>query len=470
MPGLIDLIGKLARIMHKDVNETFSQATDSLEAIRDFIALMGGSTGGTIIGLCPAGMAASTTTVVCSNLAGLYQDDTFNSRFVMVVIKNTNAAGAAPEYEKRDITDFNGTTASFTTEAFSANVEENDVVLILSYDVAAKVACMGVLTTSSATVPADLTRRGGDANNYWRGCTLVPISGVCAFQPRRIVAFTTGTGVFTLDPNTPFTAAPGTVPYIILNDQDQMAPTADTLNIYTPADTLGNKGDSALYIATGTASLMRYVKAILQASVVGYGTFTTSSATVPADTGRTEANDYWKGHSIMPLTGSAAGQIRPIRQYTATTDVFTLDEPFTVAPGLVTYVILKDSYPVQRLLDIFNEVNAILELTETGGSVTTDGTEQDLYRINVPAAVFKPLMLDLDCTNMQAGDMIEIRTYYRKVTGGNLIKQDDMVFSGVQDPASKVIELHPNRYGVQVTITRLLGTDRAYQFSTHYEG
>jgi hypothetical protein len=389
---------------------------------------------------------------------------------VMVVIKNANAAGAAPEYEKRDITDFVGLTATFTTEAFSANVEEDDVVLILPYDIAAKVACLGVLTTSSATVPADNVRRAGDANNYWRGCTLVPLSGVCRFQPRRIVASTTATGVFTLDPNTPFTAAPGTVPYLVLSDQDQLAPTADGTNVYTPADTLGNKADTALYIAAATASMMRYVKAILQSQVVGYGTFTTSSATVPADTGRTEANDYWKGHSIMPLTGSAALQIRPIRQYTATTDVFTLDEPFTVAPGLVTYVILRESYPVQRLLDIFNLVNAILELTETGATITTDGTEQTLYINNAPAAVYKPLSFQIDCTNMQAGDEIRLRVYYRIITAGNLIKHDDLYLTDVQDPALASIPLLPNRYGVQITITRTAGGDRAYNHAVLYEG
>ena len=40
--------------------------------------------------------------------------------------------------------------------------------------------------------------------------------------------------------------------------------------------------------------------------------------------------------------------------------------------------------------DIFDIVHAILTLTETGGTVTTDGNEQNLYINNAPAGVFAP--------------------------------------------------------------------------------
>ena len=46
------------------------------------------------------------------------------------------------------------------------------------------------------------------------------------------------------------------------------------------------------------------------------------------------------------------------------TDVFTLDEPFTAAPGLVAYVILKGAYPVQRLDDIGQALNAAIPLVQ----------------------------------------------------------------------------------------------------------
>ena len=464
MPGIADLIGKFRRMMNMDAAETFDPATDSLEAISNGLAGVFGASGAAIIGVCPAGMAASTTVVVCSNLAARYEDDTFNSRYVMLVLKNANSAAAAPEYEKRDITDFVGLTATFTTEAFSANVEANDVVLILPYDIAAKVGCLGILTTSSATVPADITRRAGDANNYWRGCTLVPLSGVCRFQARRIVLFTTATGVFTLDSNTPFTAAPGTVPYVVINDQDQVAPAADAVNVYTPADTIGNKADALQTTIGVTRSLMGYLKGVLYNSnymlsleVVAAGTFTTSSATVPADTGRTEANDYFKGCVLMPTAGVAAFQPRPIRQFTSVTDVFTLDEPFTVAPGLVTYVIMRSDYPIQRLFDIFGETNAILQLSETGGTITTDGAVQTVYINNAPAGVYKPEAIQLDLTAMAAGDDLQVRVYYRISAAGNLIMQDDITFSDLQAIPLKTITLLPNRFGIQVTLQELAG-------------
>ena len=427
MPGIIDQIGaKLRRIMNMNAAETFDQATDSLEAISDAVGAIPPSPSA-LLGICSVGMVASTTTIVCGNLADIFEDDTFNSRFVMIVIKNNNSLLGAPEMERRDITDFVGLTATFTTEAFSANVEASDEVLILPVELATRISAVGILTTSSATVPADVTRRAADASDYWNGCLLMPLSGVCAFQPRRINDFTTATGVFTLDTTTPFTAAPGTVPYAILPDQG----------------------------STGM-------------DILATGTFTTSSATVPADTGRTEANDYWKGCVLMPIAGVAAFQPRPIRQYTATTDVFTLDEPFTIAPGLVAYVILRAEYPVQRLLDIFGETNAILQLSETGGTITTDGAVQNVYINNAPAGVYKPEAIQLDLTAMAALDQIQVRVYYRISTAGNLIMQDDITFSDLQAIPLKTITLLPNRFGIQVTLQELAGAHNDIPWAVYY--
>lgn len=430
MPGQADIIAKFARIMNQDANETFNQARHSLEALYNFLVLLGGTSGaGAVVGICSAGMAPSTTVIVCGNLANLYEDDAFDSRYTMVVLKNANSLLAAPEMERRDITDFVGTTATFTVDAFSAVVEEDDVVLIMPYEAAAMISAFGILTTSSATAPADVTRRGGEASDYWNGCLLMPVAGACRFQPRRISDFTTGTGVMTLDVTTPFTAVPGLVPYVILPSQ----------------------GSSGM-------------------DILASGTFTTNSATVPADTGRTEGNDYWKGCVLMPIAGVCAFQPRPIRQYTVTTDVFTLDEPFTAAPGAVQYVILRAEYPIQRLLDIFGETNAILELLEAGGSVTTDGTEQTVWISNIPAAVFKPLTLMLDCTDMAAGDSITVRVYYRLYTGGGLIKETQFAITNAQDPALWSIDLNANRHGIQITVQETAGAHNNLPWSVLWEG
>jgi hypothetical protein len=399
------------------------------------------------------------------------------------------------------------------------------------------VAAKGTLTTSSATVPADTGRT--EADDYWNGDLLIPISGSVAWQSRVIVDFANAGGVFTIDSELPFTAATGTVDYVIVRNKHPLVPAADSTANQTPSHVIGNKSDAipamtatpgatdsviqhikailervgatpgdpddsvltnlgqrddtatsddlsdiattsieaklrrlllrfssdafsatvqgsartdletmvaqlATYLSSGGAawsvtanpggsakdnleetledladmlagatgiatypssavpgngvsiaeairqiyddlvvvdgfhdvpsqdetanaqinevlgnktdtadytsgatqsSVIRLVKGILGAQVIGEGTLTTDSATVPADTGRTEANDYWNGSYLMPLTGNVAFQPRLIVDFTTTTDVFTLDQeqPFTATPGLVDYVILSSN-------------------------------------------------------------------------------------------------------------------------------
>ena len=76
--------------------------------------------------------------------------------------------------------------------------------------------------------------------------------------------------------------------------------------------------------------------------ILAVGTFTTSSATVPADTGRTESADYWNGTWLIPITGNVANQPRLIVDFTNVTGVFTIDaqQPFTAETGEVEYIIV----------------------------------------------------------------------------------------------------------------------------------
>ncbi len=94
------------------------------------------------------------------------------------------------------------------------------------------------------------------------------------------------------------------------------------------------------------------VEELLQSTspfLLAEGTFTTSSATVPADTARAEANDYWKGCWLMATAGAIIYQPRLISGFANTGGVFTLDvkQPFTAVPGLVTYVILGPTSEIQ---------------------------------------------------------------------------------------------------------------------------
>jgi len=83
-----------------------------------------------IPGTCNSGMSASTTTIVAGELAG-YGDDYFNTHYYIQVIKNANSVGNAPESEIRAITDYVSASGTFTCDAFSANVEEEDELYIL---------------------------------------------------------------------------------------------------------------------------------------------------------------------------------------------------------------------------------------------------------------------------------------------------------------------------------------------------
>jgi len=282
-----------------------------------------------------------------------------------------------------------------------------------------------------------------------------------------VTVYVTATGVFT---TAAFTAAIGVGDEILILHPDVAAvlvilaalgvPAIDSVVNLLMRDVVGNKADTADYTAGAlTSSLIRLVKGILGVNVIAEGTLTTDSMTIPADTGRTEGNEYFKGCILMPLTGAVAFQPRPIRAFTTVTDVFTLDEPFTALPGLVDYVILAADYPVQRLIDIFNIVNAMLVTTETGGTITTNGAVQNVYINNAPAGVYEPLAITLDLTGMTAAETIVVTLSYRNGPGAAMVVYDQVTYVGVQPVGSKgvIIDLIPNRYGVLVTLQATAG-------------
>jgi len=217
-----------------------------------------------------------------------------------------------------------------------------------------------------------------------------------------------------------------------------------------------NAAGVAQQIAAGTRFVILSISGI-ETDVLAFGTLDTSSATVPADSLRAgvyawENADYFKGCILMPTEGNCRYQPRPIRSYTVA-GVFTLDEPFSQPPGLVDYIILASDYPVQRLLDIFNTINAMLVSTETGGSLTTDGAVQDVYINAAPAGVYEPLALKLDLTGMTAAETVIVRTLYQiRPAPAIPILEDLVTYVGVQALPLKHVALEPNRYGIQVTL------------------
>jgi hypothetical protein len=92
---------------------------------------------------------------------------------------------------------------------------------------------------------------------------LMPIAGVCAYQPRLITAYAAAGGIFDLDPANAFNALPGLVDYVVLSFQTPFAPAADATEDRLPADTIGNKADTASMVVNNTNSLMRYLKGLV---------------------------------------------------------------------------------------------------------------------------------------------------------------------------------------------------------------
>ena len=112
-----------------------------------------------------------------------------------------------------------------------------------------------------------------------------------------------------------------------------------------------------------------------------------------------------------------------------------------------------------RVRNIFDITNAGLTLTETGGTLTTDGTEQTIWVQTTPMGVFKPLTFLLNTTALALGDTIVIRTFYQIVPGGALVPSDEVTFAGPSPPAQRLKEfiLKPNRYGVEITLEQTVG-------------
>jgi hypothetical protein len=120
--------------------------------------------------------------------------------------------------------------------------------------------------------------------------------------------------------------------------------------------------------------------------------------------------------------------------------------------------------------DILTVTNALPTLSETGGTVTTDGTEQNVYINAAPLGVFNPLCVKIDCTAHTATETIVINLYYDVAPGGaGLLLADTLTFAGAITPPILTIDLDPNRYGVRVTIQKTAGTNRVYPWEALYE-
>ena len=443
-----------------------------------------------MFGHCSPAMVASPNTIVCPNLAG-FGDDTFNNEFWMQAIQCTVAA---TERQIRRITDYVSATGTFTVDPFSTNVSPGDEVAIFHESIMGiEIMGFGTLDTLSATVPADSTRAAAYAyenNNYFSGALLVLTEGNCRMQARRIVGYTAVGGIFTIDPSYPFSQVPAptapnvAVDYIIVSDQCgwEWPYIQGTLSYMDGPDP--NQAD--IEICRLSLHNLR-----VNGGLIPVADFT-GTPLIDIDRYRWGVDAAW---TASPVVGVAMAEAAGYANY-----AYTWPAPFwqvadffritvrgtivTIPPGSVQtiYIPPQTVYGVvgglsnikKKVNLIFDIVNAILKLTETGGSITpTDATENTVYINDDPLGVYEPRKVKIDCSNMAWGDIVVLRWYERLNNGGGLILKDEWRLEDVQDPdlgkpPIKNIELEPNRFGVHVTLAQIAGTYRSFDWEVFY--
>lgn len=189
------------------------------------------------------------------------------------------------------------------------------------------------------------------------------------------------------------------------------------------------------------------------------------------------ANSKWYVFVARDSGGASAapdGELQPISDYTSSDGTFE-HTAFTVNLAVGDEVLILHETIGSIIINtglisnIFDLVNAILTLTETGGTLTTTGAVQNVYINETPAGVFDPKIVQIDFTNQTAAETVVIRESYRIKSGGVYIEKDAVTFTGVQSPLLKNIALESNRFGVKVTIEKTAGANKDYDWSVMYK-
>ena len=122
------------------------------------------------------------------------------------------------------------------------------------------------------------------------------------------------------------------------------------------------------------------------------------------------------------------------------------------------------------LRKIYDLIDALPVFTETGGTITTDGTEQTIWTVDAPASIFKPLVFVADLTANTVTESIVIKFWNRVKSGGGYVEDFAKRITVTLAVGTGVsVVLSPNRYGVKITIEKTAGTNRAYDWEVFYE-
>lgn len=142
-------------------------------------------------------------------------------------------------------------------------------------------------------------------------------------------------------------------------------------------------------------------------------------------------------------------------------------------PGLTTRSTIS-AILYNLLNSVFGLVNAGLTLSEVSGTLAASGAEQTIYIDSAPFGIFRPTTLLVDLDLMQGGDTLEIRTYYRIEAGSTRKLQAYATYAGVDGGLAnglKIVafDLHPNRYGFEISLDQSAGVMRDYDWEVFLE-
>ena len=133
-------------------------------------------------------------------------------------------------------------------------------------------------------------------------------------------------------------------------------------------------------------------------------------------------------------------------------------------PGITN---VGQGYFNDKLDGILTFESALLVIQATGGTLTADGSEQNIYYDDEPLGVMSPIALLIDLDNMQGGDTIEVKVYHRMSDAGALKLFAFYTWTGADGGLSNSevidqIDFYPNRHGFRVTLDQTGGTNRDY--------
>jgi len=150
-----------------------------------------------------------------------------------------------------------------------------------------------------------------------------------------------------------------------------------------------------------------------------------------------------------------------------------LDDATRFSGADIAAILTDTGTTLPAILTIIRAVTDAMPVLENAfGTITTDGTEQDVYINDAPAGVFLPICVDIDFTNQTAAETTVVKHYKRMKSGGAMVsKTAPTTYAGiVADPKVRTITLQPNRFGIKVTIQRTaIGVDRDYDHEAYYK-